>query len=102
SEPDPLEIHPRDKKPIGERLAYRAMESLYGDRSYRDKRSPELAEYELDNGRYTLQFHYVGQGLVLKDAEQSGFEIRDAEGNWLEAQAVLGPDGQQVIVWHDG
>jgi len=106
---DPLEIHPKDKRPIGERAAYRAMERLYGDSSYREVRSPEMREWELSaGGEYTIRFDYVTGGLVLKQVPnltytgESGFEVLDASGRWRAAQAKLTDDRTGVVVWLPG
>lgn len=102
SDPDPLEIHPRDKRPIGERMAYRAMEKLYGDDAYREFRSPEMREVRLENGGYTIRFDHVSGGLVLKrlaHTDESGFEILDAEGRWRPAEARLTDDRTGVVAW---
>jgi sialate O-acetylesterase len=100
---DPLEIHPRDKRPIGERAAYRAMELLYGDLNYRDVRSPEMRSYRLDEGRYTISFDHLSEQLILKwsasDMQASGFEILNNQGRWVPAMAELSEDRKQVIVW---
>jgi sialate O-acetylesterase len=105
ADPDPLEIHPRDKRPIGERLAYRAMETLYGDRSHRNERSPEMSGYRLENGTYTISFDYITDRLVLnsyREIGESGFEILDGQGRWVPAHAKLSGDRRQVTVWRPG
>jgi len=102
---NPLEIHPKDKRPIGERIAYRAMETLYGDAAYRGFRSPEMREARLENGEYTIRFDYVDGGLELKRlanltcrAGESGFEVLDSSGRWRSARAELTGDRRGVIV----
>jgi len=103
ADPDPLEIHPRDKRPIGERAAYRAMELLYGDSSFQDMRSPEMREYRLDEGKYTISFDHLSDHLVLKwgsiDMAGSGFEILNSERRWVPAFAELSEDRREVVVW---
>ena len=102
---DPLEIHPKDKRPIGERAAYRAMERLYGDSSYREVRSPEMREWTLSaGGEYTIRFDYVTGGLTLKQVPnltytgESGFEVLDSSGRWRPAQARVTDDRTSVVV----
>lgn len=103
SDEDPLEIHPRDKKEIGQRLAYRIVEQLYGEKLL--ARSPELAQAQLVDGVYNISFDYVDQHLIAGkawDEGRTGFEMLDVTGKWLPAQAEVTADGQGLKVWREG
>lgn len=98
-DPNPLEIHPRDKRDIGERIAYRAMETIYGA-----GKQPQSAEQEnttFTNGRYTVTFKHVNGKLTLRDAAVSGFEVKTEQGKWVQAQAKV-ISANQVEVWLTG
>ena len=99
---DPLEIHPKDKKPIGERIAYRALATMYGDPAYERLRSPEVAEARLEGGTYRLSFRYLNDRLTMKDSPVTGFEILDSSGKWLPARARVEASGREMLVWRDG
>jgi sialate O-acetylesterase len=91
---DPNEIHPRNKRPVGERLALLAREIAYGEKLV--AWGPIFRSLTVADGQAVLTFDHCGGGLVLKG--DGGFEIRAADGPWQPAQAaVLGPD--RLKVW---
>ena len=105
ADPDPLVTLPRNKRPLAERAAYRAMELMYGDVGYRETRSPEMRDYLLKDGAFTIRFDHADEGLVLnwfsRDMRDSGFEILTESGSWVPAKAQLSADRSQVIVWRE-
>jgi len=99
SDANPFEIHPRDKRDIGERIAYRAMETIY-----KAGKQPESAEKETityNNGRYTVTFKNVNGKLSLRDAAISGFEVKTDQGSWVQAEAKV-IAANKVEVWLTG
>lgn len=93
---DREDLHPLDKKPLGIRAAWAAMQSLYGEPGV--WRGPELASYWLNGREIVLSFEHSGSGLQLT-AGATGFEIADENGHYLQANAEV--RGDTVAIWHD-
>jgi sialate O-acetylesterase len=83
----PTDVHPRDKKPVGERLALIAAKQVYGKRV---RASGPVAESVLRSGnRLVVRFHFA-DGLKTRDGQPpTGFELRAADGRWVVATARL-------------
>jgi sialate O-acetylesterase len=93
---DPADLHPRNKEPVGRRLAAVARRAAYGERivasgpaAYRD--------HTVRDGRVTLRFADVGGGLVARGDSLRGFAIAGADRRWVWAQARIERD--RVVVW---
>ena len=97
SDKDPQNIHPTVKRPIGDRLAYLAMEMIYGfDET---KQSSSLIDYKLEGNVCKLRFDaeklYIKQDIFGDVA----FEVLNADGKWIPAQAKI--EGGTLSVWAD-
>ncbi len=94
---DSLNVHPRDKRPIGERLARWA---LYCDYGYDVLPSgPLFHSAQLEGNRVHLRFDY-SQGLGISDGlAPRCFEVAEIDGLYYPAQAVI-KDGE-VFLWSD-
>lgn len=68
-----LNIHPRNKKPVGERLALLAEKVAYGEDVLCE--APTLIRAEVHKGRVTLYFENTGEGLTLRGTVLSGVQI---------------------------
>ncbi len=99
SDPDPLEIHPREKKEIGCRLAYLAMDMIY-EKDLK-QRSPEMKHFLIKNNKVIIDFAYVYSRLFFKNDMAGGFEILDNEGRWHAAEAKINPDNTVEIRHED-
>ncbi len=77
-------IHPTDKKPVGERLALQALYSTYG-RSGVSAFGPMFKEAVCKGNEIELFFDNAEDGLVLK-GEASGFEIAGKDKVFYEAE----------------
>ena len=89
---DPADIHPVDKKPVGQRLARLALARHYGEAvAFRGPRLTDLRA--LDGGRLQLLFDAGGSALVLAPGGE-GFEIAGEDGNYARAAAKV--DGNCV------
>jgi len=89
-------IHPREKKPVGERLARLALARDYGKLSLVDS-GPIFDKVEVVSGRMKLSFKSVGGGLMTNDGKAlSHFTIAGKDRKFYPAEAFF--DGDSVIV----
>jgi len=88
------DIHPRDKKTVGQRLARAALAKVYDrDIVYA---GPMYQSMKIENGTIRLTFDHVGSGLTVKGDQLKGFAIAGRDGAWHWANATI--DGDTVIV----
>ena len=94
---DSLDVHPRQKIAVGQRLAYWAL-----NRSYQKSTVPSGPLYRsvrFTNGAAYLSFDYA-EGLHSSDAQPlRTFEIAEEEGLFYPAKAIV--EGNEVKVWND-
>lgn len=67
------DIHPKHKRPVGERLALQALSKVYGKAILADSPAPEGAKREGD--AIMLRFAHTGEGLVLRGATPETLEL---------------------------
>jgi len=83
------DIHPKLKKPVGERLARLALAQVYG----RDiaARGPLLTKAEKQGRTIHLSFDHAGSGLKASDGKSGvpGFEVAGADANFPPATARI-------------
>ncbi len=95
-----VDIHPTNKKPVGDRLALIARHLVYGqDLVYS---GPRYKSHTLtDGGKVKILFDHTGSGLVTGDADIAvkGFVLADGTGTLSWADAII--SGDTVIVWND-
>lgn len=93
------DIHPREKKPVGERLASLALKKDYGkDVAFT---GPEFAAAKAGAGKIIVSFNGIDQGLVTTDgAEPTCFEIAGEDKVFVPAKASI--DGKTVVVSAEG
>lgn len=88
------DVHPHDKKPVGERLARVARRQVYGDRSV--ALTPEFKSAAFESGRAVVTFasetalHAQGEGVGR------GFELK-VGGKWRSAARAELVDGTAVV-----
>lgn len=91
---DPNEIHPKWKKPVGERLALAARGMVYGESvAYR---SPVYKSMRIRGNRAIIEFDYVKGGLISREGKLKGFAIAGADRRFYEARASI--VGDRVVV----
>lgn len=89
------DLHPQNKKDIGERLALLAQAVVFAE--------PVLAQgpiYEsltVENGEVVLVFSHVGSGLQIRGSSLEGFTMAGIDGVFYPAQAKL--EGNTVRLW---
>ena len=91
------DIHPKNKRDVGLRLALAARKLAYGkDIVYS---GPMLESSKVDGGKVRLTFSHIGGGLTAKGGPLKGFAMAGADGvfHWAEAKI----DGAAVIVQSD-
>jgi sialate O-acetylesterase len=92
---DLRDIHPRDKKSVGLRLANLALAKTYG-RTGLQPFSPAYRAVRFDGGKAILSFEHAA-GLAARDGKPlTWFEIAGADGAWHPADALI--DGDRVVV----
>lgn len=97
---DAHDIHPRDKRTVGERLARVALAQAYGQRI--PFKGPTLrASRALPGGGFELSFADVAGGLATRGGEPLlGFAVAGQDQRFLPARAeIVGRD--RVRVWSD-
>lgn len=89
------DIHPRDKKPVGERLARFARAQAYGEDLVAG--GPIYRSMRAEGGKAVLSFDHVGGGLVSRDGEAlRHFEAAGEDGAFVPATAEI--VGETVVV----
>ena len=94
------DIHPLNKKDVGERLALQAENLIYGDKKTVHA-GPDLKTITADNDKLILTFENIGKGLVAKgNTKLKYFAIAGADQKFVWADAEI--KGNQVIVSNKG
>ena len=91
---DPDNLHPKDKQPVGERLALCALAKQYGKKVVYS--GPTLASVERLPGSIRLHFANTDGGLVVKGAKLEEFAIAGEDRKWYWADAHI--EGDTVVV----
>jgi sialate O-acetylesterase len=92
------DIHPVNKKDVGDRLALAAQRIVYGDKNV-IAAGPMVRFAKKDGDRIILFFKETGSGLVTKDGKNPGhFAIagQDKDFQWAETKL----EGDNVVVWN--
>ncbi len=87
-------IHPKQKEPVGARLALAARALAYGEKI--EYSGPVYDTLTIDGNRAILRFKHIGGGLVAKDGALKGFNVAGADGKQFPAKAEI--DGDTVVV----
>ncbi|BET65908.1 sialate O-acetylesterase [Opitutales bacterium ASA1] len=91
---DAEDIHPAEKRPVGERLALAARALAYGESIAYS--GPEYVSAEFGDGRATVRFNHTAGGMVAPGGVLTGFTIAGADGVFHPAEATI--DGTCVVV----
>lgn len=92
---DAKDIHPKNKKDVGERLARWALSKDYGDKKIVVS-GPLYESHKINGANVEVSFSF-GAGMKSRDGNAlGGFELSDAEGKWQPAEAKI--SGEKVIV----
>jgi len=91
---DAQNLHPKDKQPVGERLALCALAKHYG--KHVAYQGPTLASVTRKPGSIRLRFRHTDGGLIAKGPKLEEFEIAGADRKWYWADARI--EGKTVVV----
>jgi sialate O-acetylesterase len=91
------DIHPKQKKPVGHRLALAARALVYGEKI--EHSGPLYDSMKASADAIELSFKHVGGGLVAKDGDLKGFTIAGEDGKFVPAKAVI--KGDKIVVSAD-
>ncbi len=93
------DIHPDNKKDVGERLALWALHDVYGEKDLVYS-GPLFKKAVVNNGKVTLEFNHTGSGLATRDGEAPAeFAIAGADKKYVWAKTKL--EGNTLIIWHE-
>ncbi len=91
---DPDNLHPKDKEPVGDRLALCALANYYGKHVVYS--GPTLASVERLPGEIRLHFAHTDGGLVQQGEKLGEFAIAGEDRKWYWADAKI--EGDSVLV----
>jgi len=95
---DVQDVHPKQKEPVGARLALAARALAYGEKI--EYSGPLYQGVKIDGNRVIISFTHIGSGLMAKDGELKGFTIAGADKKFLPAKAEIA--GDTVVVSSGG
>ncbi len=93
---DTTDIHPRNKRDVGYRLAGIALSDVYGKKL--DSKSIGFHEMKINGQKVILKFT-PGQQPVQKGRNVLGFQVAGSDQVYHEAIAQI--VGNEIHVWHD-
>jgi sialate O-acetylesterase len=92
------DIHPDNKKDVGERLALSALKIAYNENLVYS--GPLYKSSSIEGNTIVISFEHTGSGLVTNDGEMPGdFAIAGADKKFVWAKTKI--EGNKVIVWSD-
>lgn len=91
---DEEDIHPKQKEPVGQRLALAARALAYDEAI--EHSGPLFKSVTFEGGKAILSFDHVGGGLEAKGGKLRGFAIAGADGKFVNAEAEI--VGDTVVV----
>jgi sialate O-acetylesterase len=93
------DIHPDNKKDVGERLALIAEKLAYGEKDIICS-GPIYQSAIINGNKITISFSNIGSGLITNDGEElNQFAIAGADKKFVWAKAKI--EGDKVMVWNE-
>ncbi len=93
---DAKDIHPKNKQDVGRRLAYNALNIVYGKDVAPS--GPIYKSMNIEKNKIRLSFDHVENGLETPNNKKlNGFAIAGADQKFVWAEAKI--DGKNVLVW---
>ena len=98
------DIHPKNKKDVGLRLANLALAETY-HQNITSYKSPSLSKVETNKNKLIISFDNAPNGIMAKNKIITGFYISGEKEEWLPAEAKIvhgTPSGEKdkIIVWN--
>ncbi len=94
---DSLDVHPRNKRPVGQRLARQALNRVYSMTNVTPSGPLPLNAVSTGKGTVVLTMEYA-DGLKTSDGNAPRtFEIAQYEGMYLPAKAEITPDNRIIL-----
>ncbi len=95
---DADDIHPKDKKTVGQRLAQWALAKVYGRAG--SPGGPLYRGYRSEGSRIRILFDQAEKGLALRDGDAvRTLMIAGKEGDFMPARSSL--EEASLVAWHD-
>ncbi len=92
---DPFDVHPKNKRDVGKRLARWALATTYGKKLVPS--GPLYQAMRAEKGRIVIRFTHVGDGLLAQGGEPlQGFVVAGADKRFVPAEARM--EGTSVVV----
>jgi sialate O-acetylesterase len=92
------DIHPDNKKDVGERMALAAQKLAYGEDMVYS--GPLYESHQKEGNKIIISFTHTGGGLMTDDGEAlSEFAIAGEDKNFVWANAKI--EGDKVVVWSE-
>ncbi|WP_162852599.1 sialate O-acetylesterase [Dinghuibacter silviterrae] len=86
------DIHPKDKKDVGERLARYALAETY-HQNVGPYLNPTYKSMKVEGHKVILSFDHAEGGLVSTDKDIPGFQVAGADGQYVDATGQIYKDG---------
>ncbi|MDH4089244.1 MAG: sialate O-acetylesterase [Cyclobacteriaceae bacterium] len=93
------DIHPGNKRPVGERLALAALKLAYQEKNIVYS-GPVYSNSVVNDNKVVLSFDHVGGGLISLDGEDlKWFAVAGSDKKFMWANAII--QHNKVIVWSE-
>ncbi len=93
--PDGYDLHPRNKRLVGERLALLARQRSYGESIVAS--GPVFASASVEGSGMVVHFDTMGSSLVGRDDHLPGFAVAGSDGVYMAASgSITGPSTVRV------
>lgn len=86
-------VHPKNKVPVGDRLARLALANVYGWKI--EASGPVYQSLTAVDGALRLKFTHLGGGLVAQGGALKTFEVAGADGKFVPAEAAI--EGDTIV-----
>ncbi len=96
---DTNDIHPKNKRDVGVRLANLALAETY-ELDIRGVRNPVYRSMRMKKNQVIISFGYLEKGLIQKGKSLIGFQVAGEDKVFYPAEAKINSDKNEVIVWN--